>query len=84
MLSAIIRQHPIIIITTTEYVKVTNHCGVQVRGNIEDFVQTHGRVDALVLFASTNEDNKYTQKYQKGGKKEREREREISTCNFLS
>lgn len=54
--SAIIRQHPIIIITTTEYVKVTNHCGVQVRGNIEDFVQTHGRVDALVLFASTNED----------------------------
>lgn len=30
----------------------TDHCGVQERGDVEDFVQSQGRVDASVVFAS--------------------------------
>lgn len=38
----------------------TDHCSVQIRGDVEDFVQPQCRVDAFVLFANA----------------ERERERE--------
>lgn len=37
-------------------VQVTNHCSVQEWGNVEDFIQTQGRVDAFVLFASAEKD----------------------------
>lgn len=41
------------------YLEFTNHCSVQERGDVEDFVQTQGRIDAFVLFASAKKD-RYT------------------------
>lgn len=42
-------------------VRVTNHCSVQERGDVEDFVQTHGRVDTSVQLASTKQTTMQTQ-----------------------
>ena len=39
---------------------ITDHCSVQERGDVEDLVQTHGRIDAFVLFASTKKNNTHT------------------------
>lgn len=45
------------------YLEFTNHCSVQVRGDVEDFVQTQGRIDAFVLFASAKKD-RHTNTYR--------------------
>lgn len=55
--------------------KFTNHCSVQERGDVEDLVQTHRRVDAFVLFASAKKDTHL----QTDGVWERDREKEMST-----
>lgn len=36
--------------------ELTDQCGVQEQGDVEDFVQTHGCVDAFVLLASAEKD----------------------------
>ena len=64
----------------------TDHCRVQVGGDVEDFVQTHGRVDAFVLFASAKKRHAYKQ-IQTGiteTERGRERERERGNVNFKS
>lgn len=44
----------------------TDHCGVQERGDVKDFVQSQCRVDASVVFASTkNTQTSVTQKEEK-------------------
>lgn len=56
----------------------TDHCSVQIGGDVEDFVQTHGRVDAFVLFASAKESHTYKQIHTGITHTQRERE-EMST-----
>ncbi len=52
----------------------TDHCCVQERGDVEDFVQTHGRVDAFVLFAIAKKDtNKQIHTRIREERRERER-----------
>lgn len=41
-------------------VELTDHGGIQERGDVEDFVQSHGRVDAFVFLASAERATKST------------------------
>lgn len=44
----------------------TDHCGVEERRDVEDFVQSQGRVDASVVFASAKNTQKcYTKRRTK-------------------